>query len=89
MPSVIAGLMASTARGAARQRQDDSASRVKPHGWRHGALWACGSTPWSDTAVRMPDTASMCDGVDPSGGYLICRMVQVLITDTMRRTKPA
>jgi len=53
------------------------------------AIARCGSTPWSASAVRMPDTARMCDGVDRSGGYLICRMVQVLITDTMRRTKPA
>ena len=52
------------------------------------AIVDCGSTPWSDTAVRMPDTASMCDGVDTSG-YLICRMVQVLITDTMQRSTPA
>lgn len=53
------------------------------------AVAHCGSTTWSDAAVGMPDTASMCDGVDRSSGYLICRMVQALITDTMRRTKPA
>ena len=53
------------------------------------AVALCGSTPWSQAAVRMPDTTRMCDGLDRSGGYLICRMVQVLIAETMRRTKPS
>jgi hypothetical protein len=30
----------------------------------------------------------MCDGVDPSDGYLICRMVQALIVGTMQQTRP-
>ena len=51
------------------------------------ALIDCGSTAWSDAAVPIVDRSTMCDGVDRSSGYLICRMVQVLITDTMRHTK--
>jgi len=35
----------------------------------------------------MPDTSRMCEGVDRSGGYVICRMVQALIADTLRRTR--
>jgi len=50
------------------------------------AIAHCGSTPWSNAAVRMLDTSIMCDEVDASS-YLICRMVQVLITDTMRQMK--
>ena len=66
----------------------------EPEGERHlaafeRAIGLCGSMPWSQAAVRMPDTTRMCDGLDPSGGYLICRMVQALIVDTMRRTQPS
>ena len=66
----------------------------EPEGERHlaafeRAIVLCGSMPWSQAAVRMPDTTRMCDGLDPSGGYLICRMVQALIVDTMRRTQPS
>ncbi len=53
------------------------------------AIARCGSTPWSGAAVRMLDTATLCDGVGRSNGYLICRMVQILISNTMRQTKPA
>jgi hypothetical protein len=52
------------------------------------AIERCGSIPWSQAAVRMPDVARMCDGQDPSDGYLICRMVQVLIVGIMQQTKP-
>ena len=52
------------------------------------AIARCGSTPWSAAAVRRLDPSTMCDGLDPHGGYLICRMVQVLIAQTMARTKP-
>jgi hypothetical protein len=53
------------------------------------AARACGSTPWTDAAVAMPPTATMCDGLDPTGGYLTCRMVQALTVTTLRRTGPA
>ena len=52
------------------------------------AIARCGSTPWSAAAVRRLDASTMCDGIDPQGGYLMCRMVQVLIAQTMTRTRP-
>jgi len=51
------------------------------------AIALCGTTPWSDAAVRRLDTATLCDGLDRAGGYVLCRMVQVQIVDTMRQTK--
>jgi hypothetical protein len=51
------------------------------------AIARCGSTAWSAEAVRRLDVAGFCDGVD-RGGYLLCRMVQVLIVDTMNRPGP-
>ena len=53
------------------------------------ALAACGSTPWSSAALRPFPIASMCDGLDPESGYLICRMVQVVMLQTLQRTGPA
>lgn len=53
------------------------------------AIARCGSTPWSGAAVRMLDPSTLCDGVDRSHGYVLCRMVQILIVNTMRQTKPA
>ena len=38
---------------------------------------------------RMLDPSTLCDGVDRSHGYVLCRMVQILIVNTMRQTKPA
>jgi hypothetical protein len=52
------------------------------------AIARCGSTPWSGVALARIDLAHLCDGTDPSGGYLLCRMVQVLVVNTMRQTKP-
>jgi hypothetical protein len=51
-------------------------------------LAACGSTPWSSAAVRPFPIATMCDGLDPESGYLICRMVQVVMLQTLQRTGP-
>jgi type II secretory pathway pseudopilin PulG len=50
----------------------------------HRAVAACGSTPWSPDAVRRFPIAGMCDGLDPTGGYLFCRVLQALMTDAMR-----
>jgi hypothetical protein len=52
------------------------------------AVASCDQTPWSASAVQTPPIATMCDGIDPSGGYVICRMVQVLNVTTLRQTKP-
>jgi hypothetical protein len=54
----------------------------------HAAVQTCGTTPWSPTVLRTPPFETMCDGLDPTGGYLICRMVQVLSVDILRQTKP-
>jgi hypothetical protein len=43
---------------------------------------------WSASAVQMPPFETMCDGLDPVGGYLICRMVQVNNQETLGRLKP-
>jgi hypothetical protein len=48
------------------------------------ALASCGSTPWTAAVLRPPPVASMCDEVDDSS-YLICRMVQVLESETLAR----
>jgi hypothetical protein len=37
------------------------------------AVAACGSTPWSDDAIRVPPYRTMCADLDPQGGYLLCR----------------
>jgi type II secretory pathway pseudopilin PulG len=58
-----------------------------PSGVSH-AVAACGSTPWTDAALRPFPIAAMCDGLDRDSGYLICRMVQVITTQTMERTGP-
>ena len=42
------------------------------------ALGACGTMPWSPSVLQAPPFESMCVDLDPSGGYLICRMVQAL-----------
>jgi len=52
------------------------------------AVAACSQTPWSASAVQVPPIATMCQGIDPSGGYLLCRMVQVVNVTTLRQTKP-
>ena len=52
------------------------------------AVAACGSTRWTDAAVRPFPVRTMCDDVDRESGYLICRMVQVIMTQTMERTGP-
>jgi hypothetical protein len=55
----------------------------------HRALRACGAMPWSSSVLQVPPfIATMCDGLDRSGGYLICRMVQSLNVTTLSRTKP-
>ena len=52
------------------------------------ALGACGATPWSSSVLQAPPFESMCVDLDPSGGYLICRMVQALNVATLSQTKP-
>ncbi|MGZ5298503.1 MAG: hypothetical protein ACXWDU_02395 [Actinomycetota bacterium] len=47
------------------------------------AIAACGSTPWSAEAVRRFPISTMCVGVEPDS-YLICRVVQALMTKTMQ-----
>jgi hypothetical protein len=49
----------------------------------HRAATACGSIPWSADAVRRFPIDGMCDGLDPTGGYLMCRVVQALMVNTM------
>jgi hypothetical protein len=39
------------------------------------AVSMCGTTRWSAAAVQAPPFETMCDGLDASGGYVICRMV--------------
>jgi len=48
------------------------------------AIAACGSTPWSAAAVRRFPIASMCDGLELSSGYLLCRASQALMTTAMQ-----
>ena len=50
------------------------------------AIAGCGSTPWSAAAVRRFPVATMCDGLELSGGYLLCRASQALMTTAMQRT---
>jgi hypothetical protein len=54
----------------------------------HQAVAACGSAQWTDAALRPFPIATMCSGLDRDSGYLICRMVQVILTQTMERTGP-
>jgi hypothetical protein len=67
----------------------------QPAGWIHPgahqvqeAISVCRSTLWTDSAVHIPDTSLMCDGFDPYGGYVTCRMVQANLATTLRQTKP-
>ena len=48
------------------------------------AIAECGSTPWSAAAVRRFPVATMCDGLELSGGYLICRASQALMMTAMQ-----
>ncbi len=48
------------------------------------AIAACGSTPWSAAAVRRFPIATMCDGLERSGGYLMCRASQAFLTTAMQ-----
>ncbi|MGZ6544473.1 MAG: hypothetical protein ACXVEI_04090 [Actinomycetota bacterium] len=48
------------------------------------AIAACGSTPWSAAAVRRFPVATMCDGLELSSGYLLCRASQALMTTAMQ-----
>lgn len=52
------------------------------------AVSACGERSWTSSAIQVPQVETMCNGLDRSGGYLICRMVQVLSVDILRQTKP-
>jgi hypothetical protein len=52
------------------------------------AISSCGVMPWTRSAVEEPPWRTMCSDVDPSGGYVLCRMVQVLSVEQLRRTKP-
>jgi hypothetical protein len=49
---------------------------------------ACATTSWSTAAVRTPPFETMCDGLDPVGGYLICRTVQVQNQETLAAPSP-
>ncbi len=55
----------------------------------HQAVAVCGSILWTDAAVRPFPITTMCVGLDRDSGYLICRMVQVIMKQTMERTGPA
>lgn len=50
----------------------------------HRAVAACGSATWSPEAVRRFPIEGMCAGLDPTGGRLICRVVQASMVTTMR-----
>jgi hypothetical protein len=52
------------------------------------AIENCGAAPWTAAAIRPLETERMCDGLDPESGYLLCRMVQVVIADTLSQSKP-
>ena len=52
------------------------------------ALAACGSTPWTSQALRPFPVATLCTGMEEDLGYPICRMVQVVMTQTLERTGP-
>jgi hypothetical protein len=51
------------------------------------AIATCGATPWTAATVRPIPTATLCDHVGASG-YLLCRMVQVFIVETLQRSSP-
>jgi hypothetical protein len=51
------------------------------------AVANCGTIPWTASAVRVPDTSDMCQGLDFYGGYVTCRMVQASVATTLRQTK--
>ena len=53
------------------------------------AIAACGQRPWSEASLQAPPWRTMCEGLDRDGGYLICRMVQVLNASQLRQTEPA
>ena len=52
------------------------------------ALAACGSTPWTSQALRPFPVATLCTGMEEDLGYPVCRMVQVVMTETLERTGP-
>ena len=58
--------------------------RLPPRTWSRRRSPACGSTPWSAAAVRRFPVATMCDGLERSGGYLICRASQAFMTTSMQ-----
>lgn len=52
------------------------------------AIANCDAKPWRASAVRVTDTSNMCEGLDPFGGYVTCRMVQALVAKTLLEIKP-
>jgi hypothetical protein len=52
------------------------------------ALAACGRSPWTAQLEKAMPIGTLCDGMDESSGYVICRMVQVLAVGIMSTTKP-
>jgi hypothetical protein len=52
------------------------------------AIENCGAVAWTTAATRPLETETMCNGLDPQSGYLLCRMVQVVIANTLAETKP-
>ncbi|MEA2579220.1 MAG: hypothetical protein QOE83_112 [Actinomycetota bacterium] len=52
------------------------------------ALAACGESPWTAHLEKAMPIEPLCDGMDGSSGYVICRMVQALAVNIMSTTKP-
>ena len=74
--------------GVAYGRSDPRAGAVGPRArLLKEAVANCGRTPWTASAVRVPDTSDMCEGLDFYGGYVTCRMVQASVATTELQTK--
>ncbi len=76
------GLTFGSSVGSAEPGAGDATNALKQ------AVARCGSTGWTSAAIRPFPIATLCDGMAPDGGYLICRMVQALSVSIMRQTKP-
>ena len=69
--------------GVGRGRNDVTAAEALD-----AALAACGATPWTSQALRPFPVATLCAGMEEDLGYPVCRMVQVVLTENLRRTGP-
>lgn len=65
-----------TPRGLSYDMAEGNLSQTPTIALLRAAVSACATT-WSASVVQAPPFETMCDGLDPVGGYLICRMVQV------------